>query len=244
MIIKAYAEWGTAAVERFAGIFAIAIAERDSGRLVLIRDRLGIKPLYVNSSPDKLPIRIRRCPPWSNSGAPRYLDRPCGLLLRHDLPLGRAIAPDDPQRNRKAPPATVCTVNPDGSSTDSSTGSHRSNATPTRLPGTAHNGLRRCWTVCALPWSVEWRRDVPFGVLLSGGIDSSVVVAILLKPASILADFQHRLRIRRRNRATVSSTPIVAHQFGTKHHRIEISSSRLLPAIDGAVTAMSEPMVP
>src|SRR5215203_6059381 len=48
VIIKAYAEWGPRCVERFLGMFAFAIWERDSGRLVLGRDRLGVKPLYYS----------------------------------------------------------------------------------------------------------------------------------------------------------------------------------------------------
>src|SRR5580698_2067748 len=50
VILKAYHAWGPRCVERFAGMFAFAIAERDSGRLVLARDRLGIKPLYISQS--------------------------------------------------------------------------------------------------------------------------------------------------------------------------------------------------
>ena len=47
VILKAYHAWGTDCVKRFHGMFAFAIHERDSGRLVLVRDRLGIKPLYL-----------------------------------------------------------------------------------------------------------------------------------------------------------------------------------------------------
>ena len=47
VILKAYAQWGPRCVERFYGMFAFAIWERDSGRVVLARDRLGIKPLYL-----------------------------------------------------------------------------------------------------------------------------------------------------------------------------------------------------
>src|SRR5258707_3166498 len=47
VILKAYHAWGPRCVERFCGMFAFAIWERDSGRVVLARDRLGIKPLYL-----------------------------------------------------------------------------------------------------------------------------------------------------------------------------------------------------
>src|SRR3954462_8442661 len=46
-VLKAYAHWGPECVEHFSGMFAFAVAERDSGRRVLGRDRLGIKPLYL-----------------------------------------------------------------------------------------------------------------------------------------------------------------------------------------------------
>jgi asparagine synthase (glutamine-hydrolysing) len=47
VILKAYHAWGIDCVKRFNGMFAFAIHERDTGRLVLARDRLGIKPLYI-----------------------------------------------------------------------------------------------------------------------------------------------------------------------------------------------------
>ena len=47
VILKAYARWGIHCVDHLMGMFAFVIVERDSGRVVLGRDRLGIKPLYV-----------------------------------------------------------------------------------------------------------------------------------------------------------------------------------------------------
>ena len=87
--------------------------------------------------------------------------------------------------------------------------------------------------------------DVPVGVLLSGGIDSSIVVALLAEQG------QHGL-------ATFSIgfdsaggesgdeyfySDLIAKTFDTKHHRIHIDSSRLLPAVPKTIAAMSEPMV-
>jgi len=51
VVVKAYAEWGLDFVDHLTGMFAVAISERDTGRLVLARDRLGIKPLYLTETP-------------------------------------------------------------------------------------------------------------------------------------------------------------------------------------------------
>ena len=87
--------------------------------------------------------------------------------------------------------------------------------------------------------------DVPVGVLLSGGIDSSLVVGLLaeagqtgLKTFSIGFDSAGG-----ESGDEFEFSDVVADHFGTEHHRIKIDSSRLLPGIDGAVGAMNEPMV-
>src|ERR1700710_1569666 len=87
--------------------------------------------------------------------------------------------------------------------------------------------------------------DVPVGVLLSGGIDSSLVVALLaemgqadLKTFSIGFDSAGG-----ESGDEFEYSTLVAERFATDHHRITIDSSRLLPGIDAAVAAMSEPMV-
>ena len=87
--------------------------------------------------------------------------------------------------------------------------------------------------------------DVPVGVLLSGGIDSSLVVGLLAQAGQTdLTTFSIGFDSaggESGNEFEYSS--LVAKHFGTIHHQIPIDSSRLLPAIDATVAAMSEPMV-
>ena len=53
MILKGYHHWGPDVVSHLHGMFAFVIHERDTGRVVLARDRLGIKPLYLAETPGK-----------------------------------------------------------------------------------------------------------------------------------------------------------------------------------------------
>ncbi|HEY2005116.1 MAG TPA: hypothetical protein VGG87_01635, partial [Solirubrobacteraceae bacterium] len=54
VIPKAYAKWGRDCVKRFKGMFAFALCEHASGRVLLARDRLGVKPLYLAHTTDSL----------------------------------------------------------------------------------------------------------------------------------------------------------------------------------------------
>jgi len=87
--------------------------------------------------------------------------------------------------------------------------------------------------------------DVPVGVLLSGGIDSSIVVALLAEQGQQgLATFSIGFdSVGGESGDEYSYSDLVAETFGTDHHRIHIDSSRLLPAVPKTIAAMSEPMV-
>jgi asparagine synthase (glutamine-hydrolysing) len=87
--------------------------------------------------------------------------------------------------------------------------------------------------------------DVPVGVLLSGGIDSSVIVALLADAG------QHGLqtfsigfeRVGDREGDEFEFSDLIAKEFDTDHHQLMMPSSTVLDGLDGAVQAMSEPMV-
>src|SRR6201994_4953677 len=112
VIVKAYAEWGTACVEKFLGMFAFAIFERASGRLILARDRLGIKPLYVAVSAGCLRFASTLPAIVASDAVNPSLD-PVSLnhyLSFHSVvPAPRTIL----QGVRKLPPATVRVVEAD-----------------------------------------------------------------------------------------------------------------------------------
>lgn len=242
VILKAYACWGARCVERFMGMFAFAIVERDSGRVVLGRDRLGIKPLYLARSPGRLRFASTLPALVAGGGVDTNIDE---VALHHYMtfhsvvPAPRTIL----QGVRKLPPATLRVIEPDGTETDHlywqpSFSRPAELRSPDEWRDVVLEGLRR---------AVQRRMvaDVPVGVLLSGGIDSSLVVALLAESGQQgLKTFSIGFEAAGGESGDeFHYSDIVARQFGTDHQQIRIQSSGLLSAIDGALDNMSEPMI-
>jgi asparagine synthase (glutamine-hydrolysing) len=244
VILKSYAEWGIDFVDHLIGMFATVIVERDSGRAVLARDRLGIKPLYVAQRPGL--VRFASTLPALLAGGEvdTTLDLDalsCYLTFHSVVPAPRTLL----RGIRKLPPATVRVYEPDGSSTD-----HLYWSPPfeRREEHVSWNATE--WQDAlleSLTTAVQRRMvaDVPVGVLLSGGLDSSLVVALLAEHGQRgLSTFSIGFdAVGGREGDEFPYSDAVARRFGTDHHRIRISSGDLSPALDAAVAAMSEPMV-
>jgi asparagine synthase (glutamine-hydrolysing) len=178
VLIKAFHKWGTACVERFKGMFAFAIVSHDSGVVTLGRDRLGIKPLYIAESKGKLRFASSVRALIDAGDVDTELDR---HALHHYMSFHAVVpAPRTIYRGvRKLPPATVRVIERDGRYTDTVYWAPQFRRDPDR-----QGWSKQDWQdalIDALRVAVNRRMvaDVPVGVLLSGGIDSSVVVALL-----------------------------------------------------------------
>jgi asparagine synthase (glutamine-hydrolysing) len=244
VLIKAFHKWGARCVERFKGMFAFAIADRDSGVVTLGRDRLGIKPLYIAAAPGKLRFASTVRALLDGGDVDTELDR---HALHHYMSFHAVVpAPRTIYRGvRKLPPATVRVIQPDGSYTDTVYWAPEFRRDPDRQAWSKQNWQDALIDALRVAVSRRMVADVPVGVLLSGGIDSSVVVALLAEQG------QHGL-------ATFSIgfdsaggqsgdeyyySDMVAKTFDTDHHKIHIDNSRLVPALPKTIAAMNEPMV-
>src|SRR6195952_4329231 len=244
VILKAYHAWGRACVKRFKGMFAFAIWERDGGRVILARDRLGIKPLYYSDNGKRFRFASTLPALLAAGGIDTALD-PVGL--HHYFSFHAAVpAPRTILRGvRKLPPATILTINPDG------TRQTETFWTVNVGENEADRGMSdRDWIEAvgeAMSVSVARRRiaDVPTGVLLSGGLDSSYVVGLLaeqgqedLRTFSIGFD-----RVDAHEGDEFRYSDLVARRFKTNHRQIRIDAGRALTALPSAIKAMYEPMV-
>jgi asparagine synthase (glutamine-hydrolysing) len=244
VILKSYHAWGTGCVDRFHGMFAIALWERDSGRLVLARDRLGIKPLYVAELHGGLRFASTLPALLAGGDVDTTVD---AVALHHYMSFHAVVPAPHTILNgvRKLPPATVRVIEADGRSRD-----HRFWTLRFGTPREAAELSYEDWqdlTLDALRTAVERRlvADVPVGVLLSGGLDSSLIVGLLAEQG------QHGLNTFSVGFEAAGDekgdefeySDIVAKHFDTEHHKIFVDSRRLLPALQDCVQAMSEPMV-
>jgi asparagine synthase (glutamine-hydrolysing) len=244
VIIKAWHAWGPAALDRFHGMFAFALWERDSGVTYLARDRLGIKPLYYTQDQSRLRFASTLPALLEGDGVDTSLDPEA---LHHYLSWHAVVpAPLTMLRGvRKLPPATCMTVHPDGKC--ETTTWWRLNFPHAQEDEQRSFGQWRDLVLEALRRSVKRRlvSDVPVGVLLSGGLDSSLITGLLAEAGA------RDLRTYSIGFEAVDEeagdeyyySDLIAHHYGTVHEKLHIPADRLLGALPDAIAAMAEPMV-
>ncbi len=244
VLLKAYHAWGAGFVKKLCGMYAFALWERDSGRVVCCRDRLGIKPFYYTELPDGIRFASTLPALVAAGGVNTDID-PVAL---HYYMSFHAVVPAPHtilQGIRKLPPATMMVIEPDG------TRKEERYWEASYDPREEDQGRREDdWEemlLAALRKAVKQRllADVPVGVLLSGGVDSSLIVGLLAEAG------QHGMETFSIGFESVGTekgdefeySDIVAKRFDTHHHKINIVSTHMIPALESCVKAMSEPMV-
>lgn len=244
VLLKAYHAWGGDFVRKLNGMFAFAIWERDSGRVLLGRDRLGIKPLYYAECPGGLRF-ASTLPALLTQGDVDTTIDPVGL--HHYLSFHAVVPPPHTVLRgvRKLPPATLMVIEPDGRRTSHVYWSldYTRSAADEALP--AQDWRERL--LGGLRAAVKRRlvADVPVGALLSGGVDSSLIVGLMAEAGvNDLRTYNVGFEdVGGEKGNEFEYADLVARHFGTVHERIFVPESELLRRLPEAIEAMSEPMV-
>ena len=242
VIIKAYHYWGEDCVNHLDGMFAFAIWDKPSKKLFIARDRMGIKPLYYNLTNKAFTFA-------SNSQAllTQDLDKSVNpIALQQQLSLHGVVPAPNTIINgiKKLKPGTYIVLSEKGDIKEQ-TYWHPS---ATRPEGNVSEEDYIARTHELLTAAVTKRMaasDVPIGVLLSGGLDSSLIVALLKEAGhrdirTFSIGFED---IDDESGSEFEYSDQVVSKFNTDHKKYLLSNQEVLPRLSEAVMNMSEPMV-
>lgn len=237
VLLEAYARWGLECLHRLEGMFAFAVHDAVTDELVLVRDRMGIKPLYWYRDDKHLLFASEIRALLASDMVPRRLDR--DALVDH-LRYQTVHAPSTMVKDVRMLQAGHWMRIADQEVTVARwydpVEASRKQVLPESLPEIQREVKDR------LTRAVEKRlvSDVPFGAFLSGGIDSSAVVGLMAQVSSAPvhtfsvvfdeAEFSEEKYAR-----------IVADKFSTRHTAIRLRPEDMLRMLPDALAAMDHP---
>lgn len=230
VILAAYRVWGESCLTRLSGMFAFALWDAPRKRLLLVRDPLGIKPLYYHQSEQTFVFASEVRTLLQTGQVPRKAD-PTGIVSY--LAFGSVYEPWTMVEGVKAvPPGHVLTV-------ENGAVSSREYWNPLQHSGiAAADQLPAILRDAVLSHLVS---DVPVGVFLSGGIDSSALVAVLRHNGVRANTFSLVFQEEEFNEGQYSRE--IARHFGTEHHEIPVSQQDTLAVLPAALCAMDQPTI-
>ncbi len=249
VILKAYRQWGHECVHYFEGMFAFAIWDDEQQQLFMARDRMGIKPLYYAHVEGGLRFASNTQALLTADDIDTSID-PVGL--HHQLTLHAVIPAPHTILNgiKKLEPGHLAIINPDGQMYKKAFWYLKASQTP-ELHGTPSPTNEQEWidTIHKRLREAVHKRltasDVPVGVLLSGGLDSSLIVAMLAEAGvENIKTFSIGFEDAPEEKGNeFEFSDMVAERYQTDHKKYLISNQEVLPRLHEAVEAMSEPMV-
>ncbi|MBD9675435.1 N-acetylglutaminylglutamine amidotransferase [Pseudomonas sp. PDM18] len=244
VLLKGYHAWGEQLLPRLNGMFAFAIWERDKRRLFIARDRLGIKPVYLSQTGKRLRFASSLPALLKGGDIDPALDP---VALNHYLnfhavvPAPRTLLAEV----QKLPPATWMTIDADGHTERQRWWTLDYGPLPDERELTLDDWEDRLLSSLRDAVSVRQRAAREVGVLLSGGVDSSLLVG-LLHEAGVenLLTFSIGFEDAGGERGDeFQYSDLIAKRYGTRHHQLRIDENEVISQLPAAFRAMSEPMV-
>ncbi|MDR0234582.1 MAG: N-acetylglutaminylglutamine amidotransferase [Zoogloeaceae bacterium] len=242
VILKAYHAWGRDCLARLDGMFAFAIRDENRDSLFLARDRFGIKPLYYTLDAKRIRFASSLPALRAGGGVSDEID-PAALqfqfTLHGSVPAPRTIFRDI----RKLPAAHSLEIGKDGNARETRYWQLAASR-PSPEPQEAATLADIRAALDAAITSHRLAADVPVGVLLSGGLDSSLIVALLAEQGvRDIPTFSIGFADQPEESGNeFHYSDLVARHFSTRHRRYRMNDDEMLQALPEAIAAMSEPM--
>ncbi|MCE9590348.1 MAG: asparagine synthase (glutamine-hydrolyzing) [Planctomycetes bacterium] len=239
VILHAYEQWGEACVEKFRGMFAFALWDGRRRRLWLVRDRIGVKPLYYTLQSNRLIFASEIKAILADPTIPRRVDE---AALFHYLSFLTTPAPATLFAGiRKLAPGTWLSIDADGRTGERRYWDVLDHANPLREDD--ETLARRL--IDELRTSVKLRKlaDVPTGVFLSGGIDSSTNAALFAEGGGAVRTFSIGYEDGFESCADeLPQAAAFARHMGAEHHERRLGLDDLLSFSQRMAWHQDEPL--
>jgi len=237
VLLKAYGAWGEACLDRLRGMFAFAVWDAQKERLFLARDRFGVKPLYYYQSSDLFIFGSEVRALLATGLIPRRAE-PRGLASY--LEFGSVQDPWTAVEGVRSLPAGHFLLWVRGGATDHTYWDLAEVAATPPATDSLPEAVTKIYEILSQAVSLRLVADVPLGVFLSGGADSTAI-AILAQEANSrpIETFSVVFSDRRYSEDEYSS--FVAKMLNTRHHRVTLTEERLLALLDKSIESMDQP---
>ena len=244
VLLKGYHAWGKDLLPKLNGMFAFAVWERDTQQLFIARDRLGVKPLYLSRTGQRLRFASSLPALLQGGDIGKTLDP---IALNHYLnfhavvPAPRTILAGV----EKLPAASWMRIDAQGNCEQQTWWNLQFGPQRDEVDFSLEDWSERVLNGMREAVSIRQRAAVEVGVLLSGGVDSSLLVG-LLREAGVenLSTFSIGFEDAGGERGDeFQYSDLIAEHFTTRHHQLRIGENEILEQLPAAFRAMSEPMV-
>jgi asparagine synthase (glutamine-hydrolysing) len=237
VILRAYERWGRDCLQHLRGMFAFALWDHARQELFIARDRPGIKPLYYFSAPGLFLFASEVRVLLASDLVPRKLDAVAlwEYLGYQSVPAPRTLV----EGVRVLKPGCWMTVDAAGSIKEESYWDLLGNAAPEAQTASVSESRRRVREILEESVALHLVSDVPVGAFLSGGIDSSAIVALVREAGQRPRTFSVVFDESAYDENVYARA--VARRFQTEHTEVRLTDRALLDQLPLALEQMDQP---
>ncbi|MBK9264770.1 MAG: asparagine synthase (glutamine-hydrolyzing) [Polyangiaceae bacterium] len=234
VILEAYAQWGTDAIARFRGMFAFGIWDRRERKLVLARDHMGIKPLYFTSGPGYFAFTSEVRALVRTGFSAKTISR---RAVASYLSTGSVSEPDTIVSDiAPLPPGTILEY----SNGSVSSWTYWSVPVEPSTNTSMHAAVDDVRSVLADAIRLRLIADVPLGVFLSSGIDSTTIASFAARTSSSpIRTFTVTFEEESFSEGRIAAE--TARRIGSNHCEVRLAGRDTLSSIDDVMMSLDQP---